>query len=329
MKKIRVKYLSFGTTKTGGQIYEHIFSKILIDKLTNQGLDTAYQNIHFNRIYRGIHNFKLLFQSYKAANADIILTVARMALPAIKKSWFRRNKVLIFLHNYDTREYASLMLKFYYQMLFFALRITSGKKVGLVVVAPFWEDYFRNKFKNHQVFLFPNLYETNLYSFSHNLIKNKKIHLGQYSLKNDPDIIKLAEKLSKEGYECYFTSLNQADVIQTPFYSIKCTSFDQYLRDMAESCYTLALTRINEGWNRIAHESLLVGTPVIGYNKGGLGDLLKESGSYTVNDMEEAYKIITSKDFSTHKPDKDFIEKYDISKGIGYIQPVIDFVLNE
>jgi hypothetical protein len=34
---------------------------------------------------------------------------------------------------------------------------------------------------------------------------------------------------------------------------------------------TVCLIKVNEGWNRLAHESILIGTPVFGYGNGGLG----------------------------------------------------------
>jgi glycosyltransferase involved in cell wall biosynthesis len=67
---------------------------------------------------------------------------------------------------------------------------------------------------------------------------------------------------------------------------------ENYLQEMAASLYTLALPLFNEGWNRVAHESILVGTPVIGYPKGGLADLLKQSNSHMAHHKEDVLHII-------------------------------------
>jgi hypothetical protein len=36
----------------------------------------------------------------------------------------------------------------------------------------------------------------------------------------------------------------------------------------------------------LAHESILIGTPVLGYGNGGLGELLKKSHSIIVQDID-------------------------------------------
>ncbi|MFI5222259.1 MAG: glycosyltransferase, partial [Bacteroidia bacterium] len=90
------------------------------------------------------------------------------------------------------------------------------------------------------------------------------------------------------------------------------------------SLYTLAFTGINEGWNRIAHESILAGTDVIGVDSGGLGDLLKESGSMIANSAEEfANQIFENK---RSKINEDFIEKYDETNAGKFLESIVKFI---
>ncbi|MDI1232945.1 MAG: hypothetical protein PSX81_01545, partial [bacterium] len=78
--------------------------------------------------------------------------------------------------------------------------------------------------------------------------------------------------------------------------------------------------KVNEGWNRTAHESLLVNTPVIGFKRGGLGDLLKQSNSVIVNSVEEAYNCIEGDVWVL--PDEKFLEKYSIKNTTEYLKVI-------
>ena len=96
---------------------------------------------------------------------------------------------------------------------------------------------------------------------------------------------------------------------------------------MAESEYTLALTRVNEGWNRIAHESLLVNTPVIGYVRGGLGNLLYGSGAITVHNAGEAFDAIVKKEKISSRNEY-FLDHFDILKSGEYQNNLISWLIH-
>ena len=64
--------------------------------------------------------------------------------------------------------------------------------------------------------------------------------------------------------------------------------YDKYLQ--------LRVLNFAEGWNRVAHESFLVGTQVIGPKLGGLGDLLSGANGHIVASMEEAEAIIINQE---------------------------------
>ena len=108
-------------------------------------------------------------------------------------------------------------------------------------------------------------------------------------------------------------------------YEVRKLSFENYLNEMASSYCSLSLSGVNEGWPRMVHESILVGTPVIGYDMGGLGDLLKESGSYIAKDQNEAFELITGKKLE-YKTSLQFIRKYDTSSAKEWITPIINYI---
>ena len=62
-------------------------------------------------------------------------------------------------------------------------------------------------------------------------------------------------------------------------------SYSEYKLLLASSDVVLAMSEFNEGWNRVAHEASLCGTPVIGSGRGGMKELL-EMANQTISDFE-------------------------------------------
>ena len=151
-------------------------------------------------------------------------------------------------------------------------------------------------------------------------IKNKKkkqIHLGQWSFKNQADVFEIAKHLTEQGYYCYFSTNFKDFASKTSTYEVVYfDKFENYLTQMALSEFTLALTGINEGWNRVAHESILVGTPVIAYAKAGLLDLVNESKSIAANNMEEVLQAIENKNVQANLH---LLAHYDIKNAADYL----------
>ena len=264
----------------------------------------------------------LLFWSFLKSHGDINITTARTAIPAIWRNRFNKKEVWIVLHNYDENDGKSWLMKKYFGYLFKILSKNNDPRIKLIAVAPYWVNYFQSEKKIQHVYWFPNVFETAIYKEAGNQKKNKWIHLGQYSSKNDPGILDLAARLNKAGYYCYFSTLDERQhrVDRAAFDIVKFDSFTDYLDSMARCECTLALSRVKEGWNRVAHESLLLGTPVLGYKSGGLGDLLKESNSIIVNSIDEAYTCITEQLWM--QPDEDFLKRYDISHAQQWIKAI-------
>ncbi|MBC7382281.1 MAG: hypothetical protein H7296_04710 [Bacteroidia bacterium] len=272
-----------------------------------------------------LSHLHLLAWAFKEGNAHINLTVSRLALPIIIRNVFNRNKTIIVWHYFDKNDGKSNALKIYYQLLFFILKLMPAKKVALITVAAFWEKFFCDQKGIKPSFLFPNFLDAEYYHYFKCSPKLNTIHLGQYSFKNDPAIFELSKQLMEAGYTCYFSTNNVEEAKTEKYFSIiYFEHFKDYVHKMAQSQYTLALTIINEGWNRVAHESLLSGTHVIGYCNGGLGDLLSGSNSIIVKNCSEVLAHIKN----NKKPDinYEFLNKFNKVKAIDYLQPIIQFI---
>lgn len=231
-----------------------------------------------------ISQLKLFVWAFKNANAEVNICVARLAIPAILRNLLTNNKVIVVWHYYDDNDGKSKLLKNYYHGLANLSTWIPKKKLCFIVVAPYWEKFFKDYFEIKNVLLFPNFFDPTLYTKFEKTVKKKQIHLGQESFKNSRELFIIAHQLKELGYSCYLSTNNSSKAAMSIDFEVKYfDNFQNYLLEMACSEYTLAMPFINEGWNRVAHESLLVGTQVIGFNKGGLGDLLIGANAFLVD----------------------------------------------
>lgn len=175
--------------------------------------------------------------------------------------------------------------------LFLKRMISNLKQVELVVVvSEFWKDYLTNKgIKNIEIIY--NSYDLEKFKFSEGQFNAFKSKLGFDELK---PIIYLGKMGSGKGvdealkyidttkYNLVVTGKkdHKSNLISTRFFSESEFPIFLSLCDVV-----LAMSTMQEGWNRIAHESLLVKTPVIGTGSGGMGELLLKSGQVIIKDL--------------------------------------------
>lgn len=322
MSKMRIHYISYGEVKTGG--YRH--EKCLYDTLCalkSESTQVNGQLIRRNRLFKSLMGYlDLILWSYFKSNADINIVTARTALSAVLRNWFTQNEVWIVLHNFDENDGKSARMVTYYSLLFKWLKKARHQRFKIITGAPYWVQYFKDEQGLDNVFLFPNFFDLKVYEPFRKNKKDRWVFMGQWSTKNDIQLIALSKRLSQLGYYCYFSTLNAREVkdFNGSYEIISFDTHENFLEQMSRATCTLALIRVNEGWNRIAHESLLVNTPVIGFKRGGLGDLLKESHSVIVNSIEEAYNCIEGGVWVL--PDDNFVEKYDIKNTTIYLKEV-------
>lgn len=291
IKTNSVLYLSHGKTITGGYLHEKFLAQTLAD-----ALQMEYQETRFWQYFENpMAHLKLNFSAFSYSNYPIVISVARLSLPILIRNLFNQNKILLVWHYHDKKDGVGWLLHCWYGLSLKLIKILPAKKVKLICVAPFWQSYFTKRLGKNKVFLFPNLFDYESYSGYKREVKNNEIHLGQVSFKNSPDILWLTAKLKAQGYTCFY-STNNSDFqnktidpnAEVRYYSNQ----EDYWKAVAHSKFTLALPNFNEGWNRVAHESLLLGTPVIAYAKGGLADLLNLAKVEAAKNKEEVLSIL-------------------------------------
>lgn len=298
-----------------------------------QALATYLQgNLHNYRAqqnFKGLLGFlKLWMFGFKHAVADVNITVQRLLLPVFLRSIFTRKKVLLVFHHYDAREQLSFAYHFNYKLILMLLRLNFSR-LKVVVVADYWVDFLVSKGVDRtSVLIFPNLFNVADYDAVRqlNAPKTNTIYLGQYGLKQHSLVFELAALLTSQGYTCVFSTNNKNEVKQTPTYQVVQFLYADYLLFIATCKYTVCVSCFNEGWNRTAHESLLLGTPVIGNQSGGLTQLLTEANQHLVSTAQQAFDIITKN--TPNSIPQSFVQRYHINQISYYAQPIGEFCSN-
>jgi hypothetical protein len=324
--KISLAYITHGIHITGGYLHEIFLTQKVKQALEREDKLKSYTEYRTNRYYNGIQHLGFFAWILKKVNADVNIFSHWIAVLAFVRLLFTKQKGLFVWHHIDKKDLTTLFSKIYFQILFFLLKCNPIKRFAVVGVSDFWLEKFRTQFSKHtSVFYFPNLFDNEYYQAFVNPVKKKQIYFGQYAPKNNPLVYELAAQLSGKGYHCYFTTTNKLALHTSVQYDIKYFDIHEaYLTEMAQSLYTVAFIHSEEGWNRVAHESILVGTQFIGNPIGGLGDLLKESNSLTAQTIDEFIFLIEKK--TQHTINAYFISKYDIKNVDTYLDPILNFI---
>lgn len=271
--------------------------------------------------FKGLAGFiRLYWFGFIHAGKGVNITVQRLLLPVVLRSFFTRSKTLVVLHHYDKREQLSPMYHWNMRMLLWLLK-SGYNNLGVVVVAPYWKTWLEQQgVSGHHIFHFPNLFNPDTYKPSAAIVKKKQVYLGQYGAKQHPHVAQIAEALTAHGYHCFYTTPYPEVAMPDAQVPVLHLSFAQYLKALQESVYTICLSAFNEGWNRTAHESLMAGTPVVGNMAGGLGDLLHEALQAVALQTNEVLEVILQ-NRNIHIPPA-FIEQYHIRQISYYAKPI-------
>ena len=165
------------------------------------------------------------------------------------------------------------------------------KKLDLVVtVSSYWRDYLESLgCKNVKVIY--NAFDPEHYTVTETAINDfrKKhnipsglplIYAGNAS--RQKGIYDVYDALKDKGYHLLMSgSQNQASDLPVQYLHLDRSDYIS----MLHACdLVITMSKMTEGWNRIAHEALLCGTPVIGSGIGGMKELLNGAGQQIVID---------------------------------------------
>ena len=292
---------------TGGRLYE-----IDAIKSLKKGYDVS-QNMHYVKNENFLKYF--LKNHQKTIDADICVTDPYVL--AFGKIDYNKYNIAIIHHIDESISKQSFLGKLFLKQL-----LKNLKKVNLVVVvSQFWKSYLEKKgVKNIEIIY--NSYELSDFKFEIsefdklkkklNLDRNKStIYLGKHGAgKGVEDILK---HIDTSKYNLITTGKKAPVNNKIRSFYLSKKEFPILLKIVD---VVLAMSTMPEGWNRIAHEALLVKTPVIGSGTGGMRELLEKSSQKIVTDFSklesEIENCITNNE-KTGNLGYEFVKQFDES----------------
>lgn len=292
---------------TGGTLYE-------IDAI--ESIKREY-SISVNSNYIKKENtIKYFLKKHKRTiQADIC--VSDPYVLAFNKLDYKKYNIAIIHHIDESLAKSSFLGKLFLNQL-----LKNLKKVDLVVVvSKFWESYLRT-YGIQNIKIIYNSYALLDFTFEDQDAislkerlkldpKKPTIYLGKHTQGKGVDEILKHIDCSKFNLIASGKGAAQNDKYQSVFLSKK--EFPMLLK-IAD--VVLAMSTMPEGWNRIAHEAMLVKTPVIGSGSGGMRELLENSGQKIVTDFSnlknEIDNVIENK-WELGNLAFDYVKKFDES----------------
>ncbi|REJ84081.1 MAG: glycosyltransferase [Bacteroidetes bacterium] len=260
----------------------------------------------FNTVMRTGENMFRYWMRMKrhAAEADVII---REPYPIVFGNYKKGMKYVGMIHHIDDEiARSSFRHKWYFRRLKRKLR-----SLDLVItVSEFWKSYLENiGCRNVEVIY--NGFDLQEYNISvamvekfksdYNIPADKKLIYAGNAVKQK-GIYDVYDALKSEGYHLLMSgSRNQASDLPVQYLHL---SRSEYIVMLHACDLVISLSRMTEGWNRIAHEALLCGTPVIGSGAGGMRELLEGAGQEIVVNpsyLADAVRTVlsNSKDYSS------------------------------
>lgn len=278
------------TKKYGGDLFE--------DEMEDAFQSAGHLVKEFNPVPQGtgrLHKVpgylqNLMNISGQAEGADFVLR-------AMNHVFFmdQQPRQIVVAYHYDTA-YCHPLVKAHHYLTLRSLIGNKEKVSKLVVISKYWRDYFYNLgFKNietiycgfdkNEFVVDPGVSE--IVRSKINPKDKKIVYIGNSQKKKGADLV--YEALKDRDDFLLVTSGNKD--IDLPCLNLNLNR-QEYLAMLSVSDVVLTFSQFKEGWNRVAHEAMLMGVPVIGSGLGGMGELLSGGGQNIVTDPADLNKAV-------------------------------------
>ena len=168
----------------------------------------------------------------------------------------------------------------------------------VVAVSQYWSDYLK-KIGCKNVKVIYNAFNLDEFVFPREEVVG---FLEKENIARDRPIIYIGYAKSYKGALEVYNVLKDENctLIMTGIHShsfdlpVQCLLLSRrdYLRLLAACDVVVTMSKVEEGWTRIAHEAMLCKTPVVGSGSGGMKELLEGGGQVICNDIKKLPTII-------------------------------------
>lgn len=314
---------------TGGVAYEKQIKEILEKKsqLDTLELDSKKNNIFFFTKLK----YSYQIRSFNSAKKyDTLITNKAGVYAGILKKRVPE-KILIF-HHYFAEENKYPLVR-----LFLKNRLLSNLKKfdKVIVVSAYWKNFIAQYTDVNKIHIIYNSFDTaKINSIKQSADKNA--FRIKYNIPGDKIIVYAGSAQKIKGYKevislldakKYFVITSGSNDKDAEISHLHLSlDYEGYIQLLCSVDITVILSRFHEGWNRIAHESLLCGTRVIGTGIAGFGELLNNAGQFIYNNGDNLQELI-----SNSLRDNSLIEKginYTSQFNLDYLEKMTDIFLS-
>jgi glycosyltransferase involved in cell wall biosynthesis len=282
--KIVLQLLRIGAKQTGGEIYELRFLDTLQEELVRLG-KTVDKKIRINNIgFPGLSKLKALFLgSWISKEADILICNIHTSFGVLLSKKSNNKKIILIIH-YVLERKSNLYTRFKWFLLSVLVRL---RNVSIVTISEYNKEVLLKTFKSTPIYLIYNDFDEELYKEPQNNHRDNYVILGRYGYKNSDIVYELAKVFKSKGYTPIFLTPTLESLETQDYKVIHCKTQKDYIDYLHKSCLMICAPNCNEGWNRMCSEALLSNLPVIGLNRGGLGEQLIKNGLPCFDKEEE------------------------------------------
>lgn len=189
-------------------------------------------------------------------------------------------KQVVIAYHYDTA-FCHPLVKLHHWWGLKSLLASKNNIHKVIVISKYWQEFYsRLGFTNIEL-----LYcgfdlsqfqvtesEVEAFKENHGLVGKKVVYIGNAQRKKGADLVYQALKDAD-----YFLVTSGNKDLELPVLNLN-LKHREYLCLLKAAGLVVTYSQFKEGWNRVAHEAMLMGTPVVGSGSGGMGELLTGGG---------------------------------------------------
>jgi len=279
---MNIAYYGISAARSGGAIHE----KMVLDALREEHT-VVWHEIEKSKWIPGDFpsRFPYLWNHHPQADATIFNSGS---LPLVNLK--NHQTKILFLHHYNPAAGRVKWIHRKYQER--VLRLAQAVDL-VVVLGEYWRAFFASfPFKNIAVLYTPFDLRVTSESLGDRINVRRELGLPTDGRK----LIYVGGVTKAKGADRIYDALGKNEQYflvgsgeKEPEIPIHCITGDYqtYLKLLFACDVSLCVSRLPEGWNRIAHESLLMSTPVIGTGIAGSGELLVGAGQHLCYDLNK------------------------------------------